>query len=108
MVFNIGNLKWSLFCVDSEDEKLVNNGTRCMGITYFSALQIYMNNSLPKDLFRQVFIHELVHAFIFTRGAHLPTEDSDEAEEFFCDFMGANLDEIHGITDKIMAKKFGR
>lgn len=98
--FKVNGLTWTVQCVQRDSEKLQVNDKDCLGVTYFQDLQIYIDGTLPKVLFRQTVIHELVHAFTFSFGVHLVA--NEETEEPVCDFIGAHLDEIYSITNKIM------
>ena len=101
MKFKANGLMWEVQSVQRESERLTLNGNQCLGITYYKDLQIFLDYSLPKELFRQTVIHELVHAFSFSFGVHLVA--NEQTEESVCDFCGSHLDEIYTITNKIMA-----
>lgn len=99
--FKVNGLTWEVQSVQRDNEKLKLNGNECLGITYYRDLQIFLDCSLPKELFRQTVIHELVHAFSFSFGVHLVA--NTKTEESVCDFIRSHLDEIYAITNKIMA-----
>lgn len=100
MKFKVNGLTWTVQSVQRDSEKLQINDKECLGVTCFRDLQIYIDCSLPEILFRQTVIHELVHAFTFSFGVHLVA--NEETEEPVCDFVGAHLDEIYSVTNKIM------
>lgn len=101
MKFKANGLIWEVHTVQREDEKLKLKGDECLGITYFRDLQIFIDCSLSKELFRQTVIHELIHAFSFSFGVHLVA--NEKTEESVCDFMGSHLDKIYETANKIMA-----
>lgn len=101
MKFKANGLTWEVQSVQRDNEKLKLNGNECLGITYYKDLQIFLDCSLSKELFRQTVIHELVHAFAFSFGVHLVA--NAKTEEPVCDFMGSHLDEIYMAANKIMA-----
>lgn len=102
MTVKINGLEWTVFFVLREHEKLELEDTQCMGVTYFSDLQIYIDESLSEKLVRQTVIHELAHAFLFSHGIHLECMNSKDTEEAVCDFCGAYLDDIYKFTNKII------
>lgn len=100
MKFKANGLTWEVQSVQRDNEKLKLNGNECLGVTYYKDLQIFLDGSLQKELFRQTAIHELVHAFSFSFGVHLIA--NDKTEESVCDFIGCHLDEIYTAANKIM------
>ncbi len=101
MKFKINGLKWEVYSVQRDDEKLKVKDNECLGITYYKDLQIFLDRSLSRELFRQTVIHELIHAFAFSFGVHLIA--NEKTEESVCDFMGSHLDEIYMTANEIMA-----
>lgn len=99
MKITINGLEWAFHAVRRNHKKLK---TGVLGRCYFADLQIYVDKSLSRGLFRQTVIHELVHACTFSYGVHLAADE--KSEESVCDFVGAHLDEICELTDKIMAE----
>lgn len=106
MEFMVNGLKWQLFNVPDHDESLFVGGRECLGATYYKKLEVAMNSTLPKELYRQVLIHELIHAFTFSYGVDLVA--NEETEESVCDFMGAHLDEIVKTVNHLMGLYPGR
>lgn len=102
--FKANGLIWEVQSVQRDNEKLKVKGAECLGVTYYKDLQIFLDCTLPKELFRQTVIHELIHAFSFSFGVHLVA--NGKTEEPVCDFMGSHLDEIYTTTNKIMAACF--
>lgn len=96
----VNGLIWEVQSVSQDHEKLKIKGAECFGVTYYKDLQIFIDCSLPKELFRQTVIHELIHAFSFSFGVHLIA--NEKTEESVCDFMGSHLDEIYLTTNLIM------
>lgn len=92
MDFEINGLKWKLLDVDANSERLKVDGKDCFGVTRYRSLEICIDREQPKELYRQVLIHEIVHAFTFSFGVHLVA--NEETEESVCDFAGAHFDEI--------------
>lgn len=101
MKFKAGGLTWEVQSVQRDNEKLKLHGNECLGVTYYKDLQIFLDGSLPKKLFRQTVIHELIHAFSFSFGVQLVA--NAKTEEPVCNFMGSHLDEIYMTANKIMA-----
>lgn len=93
----INKLGWIVQTVQRNHEKMDGS----LGKVYFNDLLIFIDESLSEELFRQTVIHELVHAFAFSFGIHLFA--NEETEESVCDFIGAHLDAIYKLTNKIMA-----
>jgi hypothetical protein len=103
--FKINGLNWTVQSVQSENEKLKLKNNACLGVTYCQDLQIFLDGTLAKELYRQTVIHELVHAFAFSFGVHLVA--NEKTEESVCDFIGAHLDEIYSTANKIMDSYYG-
>lgn len=101
MKFGANGLIWEVQSVQRDNEKLKVRNGECLGVTYYRDLQIYLDCGLPKELFRQTVVHELVHAFAFSFGIHLVA--NEKTEEPVCDFLGSHLDEIYMTANKIMA-----
>ena len=104
MLIKINDFKWQVQFADRDNERLVLNGDKCLGVTYFDELQIFLSNDMADELCKQTIIHELTHAFIFSYGIHLHTDD----EEAVCDFIGAYLLKIYDLTNKIIKKNKSR
>ena len=100
MKFKVNGLTWNIQSVQRDSEKLKVNNIACLGVTYCHDLQIFLDSSQSKELFRQTVIHELIHAFTFSFGVHLMA--NEKTEESVCDFMAAHLDEIFLTTNRIM------
>lgn len=102
MIIKIHGLEWAVNFVPYEHERLEMDGVQCMGVTYFSDLEIYINQELDKTVMRQTVIHELVHAFMFSYGIHVEHNNKEIADECVCDFCGAHLGKIYKFTRKIL------
>ena len=61
MKFKANGLIWEVQSVQRDNEKLKVKGAECLGVTYYKDLQIFLDCTLPKELFRQTVIHELIH-----------------------------------------------
>ena len=91
MKLRINGLNWNVQNVQRNDEKLKSkDGDSCFGVTYYQELSVYLDKSMPKELYRQTV----------SFGVHLFA--NERTEESVCDFMGAHLDEICSATNKIM------
>lgn len=102
MIIKINGLEWTVFFVPREHNKLEMDDMQCMGITYFSDLQIYFDKTLSAELMRQTVIHELVHAFLFSYGIHIECDNNKDTEEAVCDFCGAYFDKLGKLSNKII------
>lgn len=98
MLIKINDLKWQVQFADRDNERLILDDDKCLGVTYFDELQIFLSNDMPDELCKQTIIHELTHAFIFSYGIHLHSDD----EEGVCDFVGTYLSKIYDLTNKII------
>lgn len=102
MKLKINGLRWTVINLEKDDKQLnPNENAHYLGVTNYRDLTISLDSSQPEELYRRTVIHELVHAFSFSYGVHLIANDS--TEEPVCDFMGAHLDDIYFITNKIMS-----
>lgn len=102
MIIKINGLEWTVFFVTREHDKLEMDDMQCMGITYFSDLQIYLDKTLSAELMRQTVIHELVHAFLFSYGIHIECDNDKDTEEAVCDFCGAYFGKLGKLSNKII------
>lgn len=99
MNFKINGLTWKLINVPRGNNKLQVNDRPCFGVTRFFDLEICMDQQLPRQLYRQTLIHEMIHAFTFSFGIHLFA--NEDTEESVCDFMGAHMDEIMRLVNRV-------
>lgn len=106
MIIKINNLEWDVFFVPREHNKLDDDGIPCLGKAYFNDLQIYFDKNVAENLMRQVVIHELTHAFLFSYGVHVECNDDYDTEEAVCDFCGAYFDKIRKAANKIIKSWF--
>lgn len=102
MIVKINGLEWTVFFVSREHDMLEMDDVQCMGVTYFSDLQIYLDKSISEELMRQTVIHELTHAFLFSYGVHIECDNDKDTEEAVCDFCGANFDKIQKAAKQII------
>lgn len=101
MNIKINNLSWNIDFLDGDDERLILDGDKCLGITVFTDFQIYIKSNMTRQALKQTVIHELAHAFLFSYGIHLPI-DEDETEEAVCDFVGVYSLKINKMANKIL------
>lgn len=100
----INGLKWWISCVPEDNEGLKPDieGESVLGRTFYKTCHIYMDKDLQPTLFRQILLHELLHAFSFSYGVHLKADESDE--EVIADFFGAHADEMVEAANQIIKK----
>lgn len=101
MDIKINDLKWQVDFLNGDDERLISDGVKCLGITVFSDFQIYIKSNMTREALKQTVLHELAHAFLFSYGIHLPI-DEDETEEAVCDFVGVYSPKINKMANKIL------
>lgn len=105
MYISINNINWNIVRVNPLNENLFNNdGTLTIGMTDTYLKTIFINNKLKGQLLRKVLIHELVHAWIFSYGFILTRQQ----EEFMCDFIASNSDDILNKADEIICSSYFR
>ncbi len=100
MRIKINVLNWEIEFLDGDDERLTYNEKECFGITIFDDLHIYIRKDRPKEGISHIITHELVHAFLYSYGIHLPL-DEEETEEAICDFMAMHLEQIYKTTNRV-------
>lgn len=91
----INKITFKVQFVDGNNVKMNPEPDCYLGLTEFLELTINIRKGLSGVVSRATVIHELTHAFIYAFGYHL------ENEESFCDFMGAQADEIMKLADQI-------
>lgn len=102
MKFRLNCIDWELLIVPRDDPRLNSNNDTCYGVSNLREQKIYIDGSLPKIIFKQTVIHELIHVFKWSYGVHFSASGEDDAEEIISDFMGAHLCLIYGLTKRIM------
>ena len=107
MKFKLNCIDWELIIVPQNDPRLTLDGCACYGVTNIREQTIYIDGSLSKIVFKQTVIHELIHAFKWSYGVHFPTSDEEDIDESLCDFMGAHLCSVYGLTKRIMKEYYG-
>lgn len=102
--FEIHGLKWWVSCVPEDNEGLKPDieGESILGRTFYKTCHIYIDKDLQPTLFRQILLHELLHAFTFSYGVHLKADETDE--EVIADFFGAHGDEMVEAANQIIKK----
>lgn len=74
---------------------LPNDGeNKTLGLCEAGEQIIKLQNGLNKEIARQTYIHELLHAIIFSYGLHL------EDEESVCDFVAAHFSLIEKLVKR--------
>lgn len=91
----INGLQWKIEIVPENDERMNADGTY-MGLCSFLEQTIFLRAGMSKKLTERTFIHELVHAFIFSYGL-----DSDMSEEDICNFFASHYDEFQKIISEV-------
>lgn len=101
--FNINGLEWELVDNKGTSKKLQTDpALTTLGKACNAELKIRMHRDLDDELYKQSLIHELVHAFIFSYGVHIPKGLSeDELEEIMCDFYGSHGSDIMRIANTL-------
>ena len=95
----INGLWWNVTLVPWNNYNLINfNGKYTIGMTDTEYKTIYINNQLSEALFRKTLIHELAHAWLYSYGIVLDIS----TEEFVCDFVAANSDDILSKADEYL------
>lgn len=95
----INGLWWNVTLVPWNNYNLINfNGKYTIGMTDTEYKTIYINNQLSEALFRKTLIHELTHAWLYSYGIVLDIS----TEEFVCDFVAANSDDILSKADEYL------
>lgn len=97
MKIRIHNDTWKVKMVKADAKKMnPEDGRINLGLTEYAEGKINIRRDLPESVARSTVIHELVHAFLFSYGQTV------ESEEAMCDFFGVHADEILSLTDQIM------
>lgn len=91
----INGIKWSVLTVPRAHKKL----KKSLGVCYFRECEIFIDENLQGENFKQTLMHELVHAFAFSFGVHFPEND---VEESVCDFIAAHYRELSNIFQNII------
>lgn len=99
MVIYVNNIPWKIKFVNPTSNLLERpNGTLALAVTDGDRKAIYLNESLKGALLRKVLIHEVTHVWMFSYGFDLSVED----EEFVCDFVASNADDILSKVDELV------
>lgn len=101
----INGLEWQIKRVNPYDVNLFrDDGTLTVGMTDRMQMTIFLNDKLKGLFLRKVLVHELVHAWIFSYGYIL----SVQQEEFICDFISSNADDILNKADELICTGYFR
>lgn len=66
---------------------IMPNKERTIGVTDVDTKEIFIANNLPRELEREVFLHEVCHAQSYVTGLNLSEKD----EECMCMWVGKNM-----------------
>ena len=75
-----------------------SDGSFTVGVTDLNQMSIFLCDRLKGNFLKKVLIHELVHAFMFSYNYHLTIEE----EEFVCDFVASNAEDILEYSKDIL------
>lgn len=97
MTIKVNGYKWKVEFVDGEIEKMHPDSDHYnLGLTEYCEGIISIRKGMSKETTRSTVIHELIHAFLFSYGYAV------ESEEAMCNFFGSQADRIMKITNEIM------
>ena len=99
MTFYMNNYRWEVVTVSSTSKWLRrSDGVLTLGVTDCNEMIVFISQHLRGSLFRKVLLHELTHAWMFSYDYKLPIEQ----EEFVCDFLASNAEDIIAKADEII------
>lgn len=99
MKFDMNGYVWQVKIVQANSNDLCrSDGTITVGVTDSSQLTIYLSNRLRGAFLRKVMLHEFTHALMFSYDYRLTLQE----EEFVCDFLASNTDEVIFKVDEIL------
>ncbi len=87
--FTLGAVEWTVKIVEDLPDK--------MGLTDPKTASIYIEKNSNKQVFNQVFCHELVHAMLFSTGRD---NDDNPHDELLVDGMAHYLHQYLEQTDE--------
>ena len=104
MKFRINDLDWLI--TERFDERIEKIGKGVWGFTSAEHGIIALRSTLPSSRKRNILMHELTHAFIFSYLiTHLATEPSkDYTEEELCNFVASYGARIVKIANEYFKK----
>jgi len=88
--FQLGPHRWTVQPMQGSFEE---DGDLCNGICDFQTLTIRVNVAAPPSLVRHSFLHEVMHAVLWTIGSELATNEG------FVDSVGAMLAQVLDSSD---------
>lgn len=95
----MNNYKWKVSFVPSSDAVLQrSDGVLTVGVTDRNDLTVYLSDALRGSFLRKVLLHEMCHCWIFSYNYDL----SIEQEEFVCDFLASNAEDIISKADEVI------
>lgn len=100
VAIEINRIKWRVFIVDSTHEELTDEDGEqdAYGITQLRKCEIYIDGGLAAPIYKQILIHELVHAMAFS----YRTDLEGASEEVICDFIAAHFDELKSLCKSVL------
>ena len=81
----IAESMWGIEIVPPNSPGLLVGEENLNGATWFTLQKIYISSDVPKCSVKQVIIHELTHAFLYSTQMRIPDKMT---EEEVCDFFG--------------------
>lgn len=90
--------EWVIRLVSSDDAKLIVDGEKSWGATYFKSRIIYIDQSLDCTTRGEVLRHEITHAVIYETQF---TQKHKYSEEDICDFVGMYGTIIHKLAHDV-------
>ena len=95
----MNNERWEVVAVPSSSKWLErSDGSLTLGVTDHNVMTIFLSRQLHGALLRKVLLHELTHAWMFSYGYVLSIDE----EEFVCDFLASNAEDIIAKADEII------
>lgn len=94
----INGLEWKIIHTNNNSLLRRNDGSYTIGICDRNNLCIYIKKNLGYYLNRDVTVHEVTHAFVYSYGYNL----TEEEEEFLCEFVSKYSNDILKDADRIL------
>lgn len=98
-IFEIMHTKYVVQKVGMDSLKLNSQlGMVAFGLCSMTG-EIFLHDSMHKDMALSTFVHELTHAFLFTTQCDT-YEDEGVSDEYLCQFVSIFLEDINKIVDE--------
>lgn len=101
MKTTIQGIVWTVEYRDKDNEKLQLDGEPCFGVTNYEENKIYIRAGMQEEMERRTVVHELVHAYAFSRAVAFAAREN-EIEERVCEFVAAYQRQIAEDAEKII------